>query len=70
MWADIKGYEELYKISDSGEIWSKDRLCVDSKGRKRFREGQKLILILRQTAITESLLRKTERKSNFICIGF
>lgn len=42
MWADIKGYEDTYKISDAGEVWSKDRLCVDSKGRKRFRKGKKL----------------------------
>lgn len=25
MWKDIKGYEEIYKISDTGETWSKDR---------------------------------------------
>lgn len=42
MWVDIKDYEDTYKISDSGEVWSKDRLCVDSKGRKRFRKGQKI----------------------------
>lgn len=42
MWKDITGYEDAYKISDSGEVWSKDRMCVDSKGRKRFREGQKI----------------------------
>lgn len=27
MWKNIKGYEEIYKISDTGEIWSKDRWC-------------------------------------------
>lgn len=42
MWKNIKGYEEIYKISDKGEIWSKDRLCIDKKGRKRFRKGMKL----------------------------
>lgn len=42
MWKDIKGFEDAYRISDSGEVWSKDRLCVDSKGRKRFRKGQKI----------------------------
>ena len=42
MWLDVKGFEDTYKISDTGEVWSKDRLCVDSKGRKRFRKGQKL----------------------------
>lgn len=42
MWKDIIGYEDAYEISDSAEVRSKDRLCVDSLGRKRFRKGQKL----------------------------
>ena len=42
MMKDIIGFEDSYCISDSGEVWSKDRICVDSKGRKRFRKGQKL----------------------------
>ena len=42
MWKDVKGFEDVYKISDTGEIWSKDRLCTDKIGRKRFRKGEKL----------------------------
>lgn len=42
MWVDVKGFEDTYKISDSGEVFSKDRMCVDSLGRKRFRKGQKI----------------------------
>lgn len=42
MWKDIVGYEDTYKISESGEVWSKDRVCVDSLGRKRVRQGKKL----------------------------
>lgn len=42
MWKDVKGFENVYKISDSGEIWSKDRECIDSIGRKRFRKGVKI----------------------------
>lgn len=42
MWKDIKGFEDTYMISDSGEVRSKDRICVDTKGRKRFRAGQKI----------------------------
>jgi len=42
MWVDIKGFEDTYKISDFGEVFSKDRMCVDSLGRKRFRKGQKI----------------------------
>ena len=42
MWKDIIGFEDTYRISDSGEVWSKDRLCVDSMGRKRLRKGQKI----------------------------
>lgn len=43
MWKDVKGWESIYEISDSGEVRSKDRICIDSKGRKRFREGKTLI---------------------------
>ena len=42
MWKDIMGFESAYEISDSGVVRSKDRMCVDSKGRKRFRKGQVL----------------------------
>lgn len=42
MWKDVTGFEDTYRISDFGEVWSKDRLCIDSKGRKRFRAGAKL----------------------------
>ena len=39
MFKDVKGYEEYYEISDTGIIKSKDRVCIDSLGRKRFRKG-------------------------------
>lgn len=42
MWKDITGFESAYEISDFGVVRSKDRMCVDSKGRKRFRKGQVL----------------------------
>ena len=42
MWKDITGFESAYEISDSGVVRSKDRMCVDSIGRKRFRKGQVL----------------------------
>jgi len=42
MWKDIQGFKGVYKISDSGEVWSCDRMCTDSLGRKRYRKGQKL----------------------------
>ena len=42
MWKDIIGFEDVYELSDSGVVRSKDRVCVDSKGRKRFRKGQVL----------------------------
>jgi hypothetical protein len=42
MWKDVKGFEDSYRISDTGEVWSKDRLGVDTKGRKRFWAGRKL----------------------------
>lgn len=39
VWKDINGYENIYEISSSGLVRSKDRICVDSIGRKRFRKG-------------------------------
>lgn len=42
MWKEVCGFEGYYKISDFGEIWSEDRVCIDAVGRKRFRKGQKL----------------------------
>ena len=42
MWKDVAEYEDTYKISENGEVFSKDRMCVDSLGRKRFRKGQKI----------------------------
>lgn len=42
VWKDIVGFEGVYEISGSGIIRSKDRVCVDSMGRRRFRKGQVL----------------------------
>ena len=39
---NIIGFEDIYTISDAGEVHSKDRMCIDSMGRKRFRKGVKL----------------------------
>ena len=41
-WLDVKGFEDVYEISDAGIMRSKDRMCIDSMGRKRFRAGQQL----------------------------
>lgn len=40
MWKDVKGYEGYYEITETGQIRSKDRICVDSLGRRRFRKGE------------------------------
>lgn len=42
MYKDVIGYEDEYEISNTGIIRSKDRLCIDSLGRKRFRKGIEL----------------------------
>lgn len=42
MWVDVKGFEDSYQISDTGEVRSKDRTWVDTLGRKRFWHGQLL----------------------------
>ena len=33
-WKNIKGYENYYQISNAGNIRSKDRIIINSKGRK------------------------------------
>lgn len=42
MWKDITDFENAYELSDAGIVRSKDRICIDSLGRKRFRKGQVL----------------------------
>ena len=41
-WKDIKGYEDDYEISSDGIVRSKDRIRVDTLGRKRFFKGRVL----------------------------
>ena len=42
MWKNVVGFEDSYILSDKGEILSKDRMCTDAIGRKRFRKGVKI----------------------------
>lgn len=42
MFKDVIEYEDEYEISNTGFIRSKDRMCVDSLYRKRFRKGMEL----------------------------
>ena len=42
MWKNVIGFEDSYILSDKGEIFSKDRMCTDAIGRKRFRKGVKI----------------------------
>lgn len=62
MWKDINGFEDAYRISDSGEVWSKDRWCIDLKGRKRFRKGQKLNPDIAQNGYYRVTLAKNGKK--------
>ena len=41
-WVKIKGYEDFYEISSSGEIRSKDRTLTDKIGRTRSWKGKVL----------------------------
>ena len=41
-WVKIKGYEDFYEISSSGEIRSKDRTVTDKIGRTRSWKGKVL----------------------------
>lgn len=42
MWKDIIGFENFYEISDKGIVRSKDKIRVDTLGRKRMWKGRVL----------------------------
>lgn len=67
MWKDIIGFECEYKISDSGVVRSKDRMCVDSRGRKRFRKGQVLNPDIAPNGYYRVTLAKDGKKVKNIC---
>lgn len=51
---DLKGYEEFYTISENGEIYSKDRMCYNSryKDKTYLRKGKKIKLTLKRGYLT------------------
>lgn len=64
MWKDVKGFEDVYRISDSGEVWSKDRECTDSLGRKRVRKAQKITPGIASNGYYRVTLAKNGKKIN------
>jgi len=59
-WKDIKGYEELYQVSDLGRIRRKNAYVKTSKG-KRFCEGRILKLNLKKNGYLSVDLSKENR---------
>lgn len=59
---DIIGYENYYEISDNGIVKSKDRMCTDSLGRKRFRKGVVLSPDIAQNGYYRITLAKDGKK--------
>ena len=43
-WMPIKGWEDLYEVSDQGRVRSKDRYIRETRGRTRFSKGRILKL--------------------------
>lgn len=41
-WLPIAGYEDLYEVSDTGEVRSLDRIVIYSTGKRRYYRGQLL----------------------------
>lgn len=41
LWKDVKGYEEYYKVSNLGRVYSKDRF-INNNGTMVFRKGRYL----------------------------
>lgn len=44
VWKNIKGYENLYQVSNMGKVRSLDRIVTDSLGKKRSHKGRDLYL--------------------------
>ncbi len=59
---DVIDFENEYTISENGVVKSKDRLCVDSLGRKRFRKGKELTPDVAQNGYLRVTLAKNGRK--------
>lgn len=58
IWKDVIGYEEQYQVSNLGNIRSKNRVIVDSLGRKRKLQSQKIRIQTSKTGYKQVLLHK------------
>lgn len=64
IWADIKGYEGYYQVSNLGNIRSLDRIITFKNGTKQFFKGK----ILKQKLDKHGYLRVTLSKNNHLCL--
>lgn len=58
IWKDVKGYEELYKISNTGKLRSKDRAILKSDGVIQHRRGILIALQLNSDGYLQGKLCK------------
>ncbi len=56
IWADVKGYEGYYQVSNTGLVRSKDRLISYCRGRVDMPNGR--------------LMRKKKRKDGYLMVEF
>lgn len=55
IWKDIKGYENLYQVSNIGRVKSLERIIINSLGRKK--------------TVKERILKQTKHKAGYYRIG-
>ena len=58
IWKDVIGYEEQYQVSNLGNIRSKNRVIVDSLGRRRKLQSQQIRIQTSKTGYKQVLLYK------------
>jgi hypothetical protein len=72
-WKNIKGYENYYQISNAGNIRSKDRIIINSKGRKsryKSKERKPSFSEYRLIALSKNGITKVFKISRLVAIHF
>ena len=67
IWKDVKGYEELYQVSNYGQIRSVDRTVgYRYKGKQRIYKGRMLKQVVRNGYLSVSLSKENKLKQKNI----
>lgn len=66
IYKDIRGYEELYQVSNLGNVRSLDRTIINSRNQERFIEGKILSPNKKRTGYLEITIGKNGRYRSFL----